>query len=451
MAHSVGERHQRVGHLPAHDPLGSSLVHALLNVVLISSRQHILLDGGAEHQSASPGQRLHGELHYRPARLRHHVRPFADPGSGGSLPVYDPGLGHHCLEPVALLEQILHHFPLYHSGDPDAHLPGRGVVVQRQQRLLLRQFLQGRQQRRSVLLLLRRDSHQQHGLRYGSLPALRSSSYHIAVAEIGKSADRSDLPCPEGLYVLMSGTGVSSELSDLVLVPVLTVHCVADCHLPAEEPYETDLSYDRVMYDAEHFPGEFRLFVLRRSRQKLCYGVQQIFYALSLFGAGADDGNRHSFCAGFRKRCPPLIIDYLLLREQLLFYVTVKAGKIQEHVFPAGRTESGYFALRLAFPGHAVYQNGLSSCQFAESCQHGAHIASGAVHLVDDRYDRDTVLLRSSPQDFGVRLDPIHRRDHQDGPVQYGQRPLHLSGEVHVSRSVYDADTVVSVSHLSAC
>ena len=75
---------------------------------------------------------------------------------------------------------------------------------------------------------------------------------------------------------------------------------------------------------------------------------------------------------------------------------------------------------------------------------HPEIVGADTVHLVDVRDPRDAVLVRLPPHGFGLGLDPAHRAEHRDGPVQHPQRTLHLDGEVHVAGGVDDVDPVVA-------
>ena len=63
-----------------------------------------------------------------------------------------------------------------------------------------------------------------------------------------------------------------------------------------------------------------------------------------------------------------------------------------------------------------------------------------AVHLVDEGQLGHPVLVGLVPYGFGLGLDPAHRVEDPDGPVQHPQGPLHLDGEIHVARGIDDID-----------
>ena len=78
---------------------------------------------------------------------------------------------------------------------------------------------------------------------------------------------------------------------------------------------------------------------------------------------------------------------------------------------------------------------------------HGLHapreVGADAVHLVDEGDARHLVLVGLPPDRLRLRLDPGHRAEQGDGPVEHPQGTLHLHGEVHVPGRVYDVDAMI--------
>ena len=70
--------------------------------------------------------------------------------------------------------------------------------------------------------------------------------------------------------------------------------------------------------------------------------------------------------------------------------------------------------------------------------------APDPVHLVDEGYAWDPVLVGLPPYGLGLRLDAGHRAEQGDGPVEHAQRPLHFHSEVHVPGCVYDVDAMIT-------
>ena len=70
-------------------------------------------------------------------------------------------------------------------------------------------------------------------------------------------------------------------------------------------------------------------------------------------------------------------------------------------------------------------------------------ISSHNVHLIDIDHSRNLVLVRLSPDSFGLRLNAALCAKNGNRTVQNTQRTLNLNGEVHVTGSVDDVDSVV--------
>ena len=78
----------------------------------------------------------------------------------------------------------------------------------------------------------------------------------------------------------------------------------------------------------------------------------------------------------------------------------------------------------------------------ADIINHTLEVSTGTVHLVDQGDDRNTVFLGLTPHGFTLGLNFTHGAEHGNRTVKHTETALHLSGEVHVSRSVDDIDAV---------
>ena len=76
-------------------------------------------------------------------------------------------------------------------------------------------------------------------------------------------------------------------------------------------------------------------------------------------------------------------------------------------------------------------------------CDDAQEVRADAVHLVDERDARDAVLVHLAPDGFRLRLDTADGAEQRHGTVQHAQRPLHLGGEIDVTRRVDDVDPVI--------
>ena len=83
----------------------------------------------------------------------------------------------------------------------------------------------------------------------------------------------------------------------------------------------------------------------------------------------------------------------------------------------------------------------------SESLPHHAdnvfEVGPDSVHLVDQRYARDTVAVGLSPNRLRLGLDPSHGTEHRNGAIEHTQRSLDLGGEINVPRRIDDVDTVL--------
>ena len=64
------------------------------------------------------------------------------------------------------------------------------------------------------------------------------------------------------------------------------------------------------------------------------------------------------------------------------------------------------------------------------------------VHLVDESHTGNTELIRLTPYRFGLRLYAAFCVKDRNGSVQNTKRTLHLDGEINVSGSIDDIDTM---------
>jgi hypothetical protein len=70
-------------------------------------------------------------------------------------------------------------------------------------------------------------------------------------------------------------------------------------------------------------------------------------------------------------------------------------------------------------------------------------VRTNAVHLVDETHAGDFVLVGLAPHSLRLRLDTGNAVEDGNGTVEDTKGALHLQGEVNVTRSIDDVDTVV--------
>ena len=68
----------------------------------------------------------------------------------------------------------------------------------------------------------------------------------------------------------------------------------------------------------------------------------------------------------------------------------------------------------------------------------GCDVGAGAVDLVDEQRGRDADAPQGAPDNDGLRLHALDRRQHQHRGVENGQRSLHLGDEVGVTGRVHE-------------
>src|ERR1700728_1423209 len=92
--------------------------------------------------------------------------------------------------------------------------------------------------------------------------------------------------------------------------------------------------------------------------------------------------------------------------------------------------------------------NGVSGKSLAHRADRVVEIGTDAVHLVDERDARHTILVRLPPDRLRLRLHARHRVKHRHRAVQHPQRPLHFHREIHVARRIDNVDAVILVEPL---
>src|SRR5690606_29940197 len=90
----------------------------------------------------------------------------------------------------------------------------------------------------------------------------------------------------------------------------------------------------------------------------------------------------------------------------------------------------------------AVKRMGVRAELLAHLLDRTEEIRDGTVHLVDERDAGDTVLVRLAPDRLRLRLHTGDGAENGNGAVEDAHRTLDLSGEVDVSGSVDNVDTL---------
>ena len=78
----------------------------------------------------------------------------------------------------------------------------------------------------------------------------------------------------------------------------------------------------------------------------------------------------------------------------------------------------------------------------AKFCDDAGEVRTEPIHLVDERYARNTISISLSPDRFTLRLHATDAAEYSDGAIQHAQRPLDLGREVHVAGGIDDVEPV---------
>ena len=79
----------------------------------------------------------------------------------------------------------------------------------------------------------------------------------------------------------------------------------------------------------------------------------------------------------------------------------------------------------------------------AQLVAHPQRVGAGPIALVDKRHPWHVVPAHLAIDSERLTLDPGHRTQDQDGPIQNPQAALHLDGEVHMTRGIDDIHMVL--------
>ncbi len=70
-------------------------------------------------------------------------------------------------------------------------------------------------------------------------------------------------------------------------------------------------------------------------------------------------------------------------------------------------------------------------------------VGANAVHLIDETYTRDIILVRLAPYRFGLWFNACDGIKDDDSAIQDAQRALNLSSKVDMSRRIDDVDAMI--------
>jgi hypothetical protein len=106
-------------------------------------------------------------------------------------------------------------------------------------------------------------------------------------------------------------------------------------------------------------------------------------------------------------------------------------------VGPAVRDEGGPARAQSA---HRAHRDDRGRQPLSDIGQQAIVARAAAVDLVHEEQRRDAQALQGTPQDTGLRLDALDRRDHQHDTIEHAQRTLHLGHEIRVAGRVDQVD-----------
>ena len=93
---------------------------------------------------------------------------------------------------------------------------------------------------------------------------------------------------------------------------------------------------------------------------------------------------------------------------------------------------------------HAAHRQEVGGQPLRDRGEDGVDVGAGAVDLVDEQQGRHVEALQRPHQDPGLRLHALDGREHEDRPVEDGERALDLGDEVRVAGGVDDVDGQVA-------
>ena len=198
--------------------------------------------------------------------------------------------------------------------------------------------------------------------------------------------------------------------------------------------------------------------------------VKQLLHALVAVGSSADNRNQFVGDARLAERRLQLGNRDFLALEILLHQLVVGRSNRLHHLFAVflrlvqhirGNRLHAHILTKVvvvnvrlhvhqvddAAEGHVMTDRQLNRhCVCMESCvnhiDHTVEISTRDVHLVDVHHSRDFVLVRLSPDSFGLRLNAALCAQNGNRTVQNTQGTLHLDRKVDVTGGINDIDPV---------
>lgn len=120
--------------------------------------------------------------------------------------------------------------------------------------------------------------------------------------------------------------------------------------------------------------------------------------------------------------------------------VVVLGEQIEEGRLEAGIVEQGEVGVARARPGHLAHRDDRRSQPRGDALQHSLVLRPTTVDLVHEDERGNPQPLERPHQHPGLRLDTLHSRDDEHGPVEHAEHALHLGDEVRVAGGVDQID-----------
>ena len=89
--------------------------------------------------------------------------------------------------------------------------------------------------------------------------------------------------------------------------------------------------------------------------------------------------------------------------------------------------------------------NGIRTQTLLDLSDNTFEIRTGTIHFVDEGHARHTVFVALAPHRLRLRFYTSDRAEYGTGTIQDPQGTLHLYGEIHVTRSIDNIDTVLRI------
>ena len=250
-------------------------------------------------------------------------------------------------------------------------------------------------------------------------------------------------PARHAVAACRGTVGEDADRGYLAFAAAAEPDAVADRDGTGEHPGVRDFVARRAAFDLENTGRDWAVGV------PVCLGQQAGELVQQRVDARARDGGTevHRVCLRVPDLRGQLLVEPLARCRRLVIEVGGQDGVVvfgqdfgQPRSVRDARLVGDEGGLARAKAGYRAHGDD-RWCQPLGDIGKQALIArAAAVDLVDEEQRRDAQALQRTPQDAGLRLDALDRRDHQHDTVQHAQRAFHLGNEIRVAGRVDQVD-----------